>query len=508
MIDVATLSVIRRWALREQLSIREIARRTGLARNTIRRYLRGQEAEPRYAKRVSPSKLDPFASKLSAWLKAEAGRSRKQRRTLKQMHSDLQALGYTGSYNRVAAFARSWHAQRQVAQQTTGRGTFVPLAFGPGEAFQFDWSEDWAVVAGVRTKLQVAHFKLSHSRAFYLRAYPLQTHEMLFDAHNHAFEVLGGVPRRGIYDNMRTAVDRVRRGKERDVNARFSAMVSHFLFEAEFCNPASGWEKGQVEKNVRDARHRLWQVAPAFLALGDLNDWLQQRCQALWHEIEHGRLAGTVAQVWEQERAELMPTPRPFDGFVEHTKRVSPTCLVHFERNRYSVPASYANRPVSLRVYAERLVVCAEGQQICEHLRIIERHHHGAGQTVYDWRHYLAVLQRKPGALRNGAPFEHLPMGFKKLQTALLKQPGGDREMVEILALVLHHDEQAVLTAVELALEAGAPTKTHVLNVLHRLLDGKPAPRPVNSPQALRLRVEPQANVLRYDQLREARHAS
>ncbi len=143
--------------------------------------------------------------KLAGWLKTEAGRSRKQRRTVKQMYADLQALGYTGSYNRVAAFARLWQEQRLVAQQTTGRGTFVPLAFGPGEAFQFDWSEDWAVLAGVRTKLQVAHFKLSHSRAFYLRAYPLQTHEMLFDAHNHAFVVLGGVPRRGIYDNMRTA---------------------------------------------------------------------------------------------------------------------------------------------------------------------------------------------------------------------------------------------------------------------------------------------------------------
>ena len=331
MIDVATLSVIRRWALREQLSIREIARRTGLSRNTIRKYLRAGEAEPHYAKRVSPSKLDPFASKLLGWLKTEAGRSRKQRRTVKQIYADLQALGYTGSYNRVAAFVRLWQEQRLVAQQTTGRGTFVPLAFGPGEAFQFDWSEDWAVLAGVRTKLQVAHFKLSHSRAFYLRAYLLQTHEMLFDAHNHAFVVLGGVPRRGIYDNMRTAVDRVRRGKERDVNARFAAMVSHFLFEAEFCNPASGWEKGQVEKNVRDARHRLWQVVPPFPSLPDLNAWLEERCVALWHEIEHGKLAGTVADVWVEERAALMPVPRPFDGFVEHTKRVSPTCLVHFE---------------------------------------------------------------------------------------------------------------------------------------------------------------------------------
>ena len=122
---------------------------------------------PYYAKWVSPSKLDPFALKLAGWLKTEAGRSRKQRRTVKQMYVDLQALGYGGSYNRVAAFARLWHEQRLVAQQTTGRGTFVPLTFGPGEAFQFDWSEDWAVIGGVRTKLQVAHFKLSHSRAFY-----------------------------------------------------------------------------------------------------------------------------------------------------------------------------------------------------------------------------------------------------------------------------------------------------------------------------------------------------
>jgi hypothetical protein len=175
---------------------------------------------------------------------------------------------------------------------------------------------------------------------------------------------------------------------------------------------------------------------------------------------------------------------------------------VHFERNRYSVPASYANRPVSLRVYAHQLVVAAEGQFVCEHARIIDRRHDVAGQTVYDWRHYPAVLQRKPGALRNGAPFTQLPEGFKRLQTALLKQPGGEREMVEILALVLHHDEQAVLTAVELALEAGVPTKTHVLNVLHRLLDGKPAAAIVSTPQALHLLNEPQANVLRYDTLR------
>lgn len=507
MIDVALLSVIRRWHLRDEMPIREIARRTGLSRNTIKKYLAGDIVEPRYPKRRSPSKLDPFAEKLATWLKIEAGRSRKQRRSLKQLHADLMALGYTGSYDRVTAFARAWRQTQLEASRTTGRGTYVPLVFAPGEAFQFDWSEDWAVIAGERAKLQVAHFKLSHSRAFLLRAYPLQTHEMLFDAHNHAFQVLGGVPRRGIYDNMKTAVDRVRSGKQREINARFAAMVSHFLFDAEFCNPASGWEKGQIEKNVQDARHRIWHQAPTFDSLADLNGWLQQRCLELWHAVRHPELKEqTVAEVWAREQPALMPVTRPFDGFVEHTKRVSPTCLVHFERNRYSVPASFANRPVSLRIYADRLVVATEGQVIAEHRRVIQRDHR-SGVTRYDWQHYLSVIQRKPGALRNGAPFLEMPEAFKRLQAVLLKRSGGDREMVEILALVLHHDEQVVLAAVELALDSGMPSKQHVLNLLGRLVDHSPPPL-VTAPQALALTEEPQANVSRYDRLRRVRHAA
>lgn len=505
---MALLSVIRRWRLRDGMAIREIARRTGLSRNTIRKYLKQDVVEPKYPDRHSPSKVDAFAPKLTAWLKTEANKNRKQRRNLRQLYADLVALGYTGSYDRIAAFARQWRQSQQEAARTAGRGTFIPLLFAPGDAFQFDWSEDWAVIGKERSKLQIAQFKLSYSRAFYLRAYPLQTHEMLFDAHNHAFRVLGGVPRRGIYDNMKTAVDKIRKGKARDVNQRFQALVSHYLFEAEFCNPASGWEKGQIEKNVQDSRHRIWQGAPAFENLEALNAWLEQRCLALWADLRHPEQPGiSIAEAWQEERSSLMATPSAFDGFVEHTKRVSPTCLIHFERNRYSVPAAFANRPVSLRVYADHLVVAAEGQVITEHPRVIERSHSAAGRTIYDWRHYLSVLQRKPGALRNGAPFAELPESFKQLQSLLLKRPGGDREMVEILALVLHHDEQAVLTAVEMALECGMPSKQHVLNLLGRLVE-LPPPAPVDAPQALSLKIEPVANVIRYDSLREVRNAA
>jgi hypothetical protein len=211
---------------------------------------------------------------------------------------------------------------------------------------------------------------------------------------------------------------------------------------------------------------------PHFPSLDALNDWLETRCRELWALTPHGSQADTVADAWAQEAQHLMSLSRTFDGFVEYAKRVSPTCLVHLDRNRYSVPASFANRPVSVRVYPERIVVVAEGQIICEHRRVFARsHQRKSTTTVFDWRHYLAVVQRKPGALRNGAPFAELPPAFRTLQQRMLKTPGGDREMVEILALVLQHDEQAVLTAVELALEAGAPSKTDILNVLLRLID-------------------------------------
>lgn len=194
---------------------------------------------------------------------------------------------------------------------------------------------------------------------------------------------------------------------------------------------------------------------------------------------------------------------------------MSPTFLITFDRNRCSVPENFANRPVSLHIYLERLVIVVEWHVICTHESFFERSHRQPGRVIYDWHHYLAVIQRKPGAFRNGAPFVEMPDPIPQLQDLLLGKLGGDREMVDILSLVLHHDEQAVLCAVEIALEAGVPAKTHVLNLLHRLVDGTPTDQPyVTPPSALSLNKEPEAKVARYGGLRQAqdtggtRHAS
>lgn len=252
------LAKIRRMHFRDHIPLREIARRTGLARNTLRHWLRQKDVvEPQYKKREVKSVVDPWSEQLAQWLKADSHRPKRDRRTAMVMFKGIQAQGYPGSYNRVCAYIKRWRA----VEAEKPKPAYVPLTFALGEAFQFDWSTEYAFVGGLRRKLEVAHTKLCASRAFWLTAYYGQSHEMLFDAHGRAFAAFGGVPRRGIYDNMKTVVDKVGRGKERDINPRFYAMCGHYLFDPEFCNVASGWEKGRVEKNVQDRRRQIWHQA-------------------------------------------------------------------------------------------------------------------------------------------------------------------------------------------------------------------------------------------------------
>lgn len=453
--------------------------------------------EPKYPVRQTKSVVDPFADQLTQWLQADSRRAKRERRTALVLYKRIKDLGYLGGYGRISAFVRRWRA----AQGPDGAKTtaFVPLSFALGEAFQFDWSCEYVFVAGLRRRLEVAHTKLCASRAFWMSAYPGQGHEMLFDAHARAFAAFGGVPRRGIYDNMKTVVVRVGRGKERIVNARFHAMCGHYLFEAEFCNRAAGWEKGIVEKNVQDRRRQIWQAAGAqrWASLEALNAWLGEQCQAAWEVMAHPQWPVlTVAELLQDERLQLMPNPRAFDGYVEHPARVSGAALIHFQRNRYSVPTEYAHRVVSLRVYPWQLKVVADGGEIACHERSFER-----DQTRYDFRHYITLVERKPGALRNGAPFAQMPEPLLALQKCLLKHPGGDRVMAQVLAAIAPHGLEAVIVAVELALESGRPSAEHVLNVLARL---KSPAQPLAQIQApLSLAVEPAADVDRYDGLRE-----
>lgn len=490
---------IRRLHSRGKKSEREIARLTGLSRNTVAKWLKAPvETAPKYRRKAASTKLEPFHETLKQALRADARRPVDGRRTAKALYAEIKAAGYDGCYSRVTDFIREWRAGEGLSVATRA---FVPLTFALGEAFQFDWSEEGLVVGGIYYRVQVAHMKLCASRAFWLVAYPSQGHEMLFDAHTRGFAALGGVPRRGIFDNMKTAVDKVNKGKGRIVNERFAAMCAHYLFDPDFCNVASGWEKGVVEKNVQDSRRRIWIEAGnrRFGSFVELNAWLAARCRALWEQVRHPEHEQfTIAEMLEHERAELMPMPEPFDGYVEKPARVSSTCLVTVARNRYSVPCELAGQMVSARLYPGEVVVVADDAIVARHRRLEARE-----QTSYDWRHYIPLVQRKPGALRNGAPFEDLPAPLQTLRRSLLREPGGDRVMAQVLALVPGAGLEAVLIAVELALESAPPSGRvsveHVLNVLGRL---NAAPVPENAATTLKVATPPLADTARYDSLR------
>jgi transposase len=490
---------VRRLFHRDHLSISEIQRRTSLSRNTIKVWLK--ESNPdnyKYPKRPQTnSKLTLYIPGLLLALKVDLQRSKRDRRTGLMLFEAIKKEGYAGSYSLLTRYISHWRNE----STTASKSAYVPLKFELGEAFQFDWSDEWLMIGGIHRKIQAAHTKLCASRAFFLSAYPTQTQEMLYDAHTRAFTALGGIPKRGIYDNMKTAVDKViKKSNGRVINSRFYAMTAHYLFEPDFCNVASGWEKGIIEKNVQDARRRVWIEAKTqcFSSFGELNAWLDLRCRALWTEIEHPDYAGiTVADALEQEQIYLMPMPTPFDGYIEILARVSSTCLVTVERNQYSVPCHLANCKATIHLYADQVVICTENDIVARHTRLLSR-----DQVSYDWQHYIPLIEKKPGALRNGAPFADMPLLFAQLRTALRhrERQQGDRIMAKVLAAVPIHGLETVLGAVKKLLDSGVTSLEQVVNVLSRLNE---PPIPAQVETGLKLTEEPRADTARYDSLNE-----
>ena len=489
-----TIGKLRRRHLVKGESISAIARDLNLSRNTVKKYLNA-EVDPVYQRDRQPApKLGALQPVLETWLEQDSQRPKRERRTAQRLFEDLQREGYAGAYDSVQRLVKHWKNLRPGASQDT----FVPLVFAAGDACQFDWSHEHVILGGVAQVVKLAHFRLAHSRQMFLAAYPRESQEMVFDAHNRAFAFFGGVPVRMIYDNPKTIVESIFNGKARQFNRRFLALASHYLFEPVACTPASGWEKGQVENQVGNVREWLFTPILRFDTLADLNAWLETRCTELAKRPHPTWKERPISEVFAEEQPCLRPITAPFDGYFEQTLRVSSTCLVSYDRNRYSVPAEHAGQQVSVRANADRIRVVADGKLIAEHVR-----HFGRERLILDPWHYLSVLEKKPGALRNGAPFQGwaLPAAIGTVKDKLLKSPQGDRAFVEVLLAMRRYGADLVTVACELALEDGVVSAPVILNHMHRLLS--PAkPEPITVSTALVLAIEPAANCGRYDSLR------
>lgn len=498
------IAEIRRRHFISKESISAIANSLSLSRQTVRKALRS-EAEPRYQRKIQPTpKLGSFKSQLAEWLERDAKLARRQRRTAQRLFECLQVEGYQGSYGPVQRFVLDWKQQAPHRPSTTQ--AFVPLAFPAGETCQFDWSHEYVVLNGVLQTIKVAHFRLAYSRRMFLAAYPRETQEMVFDAHIRAFTCFGGAPKRMIYDNLKTVVDAIFAGKERQFNRRFLTLANHYMFEPVACTPESGWEKGQVENQVGNVREWLFTPTPRFESFAELNAWLALRCEELAGRRHPEQTGRTIADCFIEEKPLLIPVKAVFDGYVEKTLRVSSTCLIKVDHNRYSVPAEWSNRVVSLRITADRLRIVSENQIVAEHARC-----YGRDQLICDPWHYLPILEKKPGALRHGAPFQQwdLPAPIRIVRDRILKQDKGDRAFVELLLMARALGDVGLETlevACDLTLQTGIIATAIVMNEMRRLTEVA-RPKTLRSiTQAPTLQIEPKADCSRYDSLRRMRY--
>ena len=526
-------------------SIKAIARDLRLSRKVVRKAIRAPEGAFDYHRAVQPlPRIGPFQERLDKLLVENEGRHRRDRLRMTRVHDLLLREGFEGSYDAVRRYAARWSAARREdpgASVTGGAPAFIPLLFRPGEAYQFDWSHEDVEIAGLPVRVKVAHMRLCASRTVYVRAYPRETQEIVFAAHARGFAFFGGVPLRGSYDNMKTAVTTVFVGKERVFNRRFLVMADHYMAEPTACSPAAGWEKGQVEHQVQTIRGRFFQPRLRFATLEELNGWLEAECRrcaetakvpamrsivgkpsegAMHPHPEQKDL--TVAEALDAERSSLQPMLAPFDGFHESQHAVSGTCLISFDRNRYSVAARAVRRAVQVRAYADRIVVRMSDEVVAEHPRFFGRSlprfrrceaslesRRRGDRTIYDPWHYLPVLANKPGALRNGAPFQgwDLPPALARLRRKLGSGDESDRRFVRVLAMVLSDGLEAVEAATRTALDADAVSDDVILNMLARRRE-PPSPLAIVTPGDLALMHPPVANCTRYDSLRDIRAAA
>src|ERR1700716_579131 len=432
MLILETIAKIRRAFFVQGKSIKLICRELGVSRKVVRKVIRSEATEFRYEREIQPlPKIGAWTDQLDELLLANEGKAARERLTLIRLFEELRGRGYGGGYDAVRRYAGRWSKERGHSTAAA----YVPLTFEPGEAYQFDWSHEIVLLNGVTVTVKAAHARLCHSRMLFVRAYPRETQEMVFDAHDRAFALFKGACQRGIYDNMKTAVETILVGKERVYNRRFLQMCSHYLVDPVACTPASGWEKGQVENQVGLVRERFFTPRLRFKNYDELNAWLLDKCIAYAKAHRHPEFTNrTIWEVFEAERPRLVPYAGRFDGFHAVPASVSKTCLVRFDNNKYSVTASAVGRPVEVHAYADRIVIRQDGRIAAEHPRSF-----GRVDTVYDPWHYVSVLAPKPAALRSGAPFKDwvLPAAMERVRRKLGADDDGNRQMVDILTAVL-----------------------------------------------------------------------
>ena len=431
----------------EGLSKRELCREEGISYKTLEKVL--SHSEPPGYRRAAPyaePKLGPFVARIEEILVSDKALPKKQRHTAQRIFERLAEEGYTGGYTQV---------REKVAQLRRQSGeVFIPLRHDPGTA-QMDVGQALVRQGGDLRKVCFLVMVLPYSDALFVQAFWHARTEMFWEFHNRAFEYFGGVPRRISYDNDKVLVSAVTGKRARRLTDGFLQLQSHYCFAEHFCGVNRPNEKGVVEGTVKFARLKYFVPVPQVRDLEELNARLVEQCRQDLSRTLRGQKASKALLLGEDQAA-FLPLPQvPFDACRKHRAWACSLSLVRFDTNDYSVPTAYAHRELLVKGYVDRVEVCCADQVIAQHQRCW-----GREQYCLEPVHYLALLERKPGALDYGRPFADwdLPECFAVLRARLEHEFGGEgtREYIRVLKLLAEHSLADLTGAIERALRCNA----------------------------------------------------
>ena len=454
MIKVDQYQLIRELYAVEGLSQREIARRLGISRNTVRKYCRGEvfpfEKSMRQRK---PSVMTPEVEEfILQCFEEDEEAPRKQTHTAKRIYDRLvEEKGFTGGESTVRHYVRKMRSKPADA--------FVPLEYDPGEAMQVDWGEATVLMGDRKATVHIFCARLCFSAMPFVIAFPYERLEALLEGHIEAFKFFNGVPQRAIYDNMRTIV---KDGWGKHVASEqkdFVQLKAHYAFKSIFCNPGQANEKGLVENLVSWIRRNMFVPMPKVNSFEELNELLRKRCLSYRNHIIRGRKR-SVGEEYRIEQSRLIPLPkRHMEPIRQVMAKVNHFSVVRFERNRYSVPVDYVGSDVTVKASVFEVSIWYRGQRIASHLRSYDEN-----AVSYRLEHYLPLLEKKPRAVWNAQPVRHakLPTEFWDFARKL----ANDYEVVKLLRLMSQHGISAVLPAIQKSYDSGAYSYEGVLKHL------------------------------------------
>lgn len=389
-------------------------------------------------------KIGPYEERVRQILKEDKALPQKQRHTAKRIWERLREEGYAGGYTAVKDVVRG--------MEQKGREVFVPLAHPPGEA-QVDFGQALVRMNGRLRKVAMFVMALPYSNAMFVMAFERECTESFWEGHVRGFEFFGGVPRRIVYDNTRVAVSKIL-GRERHLTRGFLELKSHYLFESRFCQVRRPNEKGVVEGTVKFARLNFFVPVPEVRDLDRLNADLHRRCEEDQDRRVRGK-EGSKRQRLEEERAAMLPLPATaFEACRKQSTAASSLSLVRFDDNDYSVPVAFAHHMIVVKGSCREVILSHVGEAVARHARIWEKE-----QVCFEPLHYLALLERKPGALEQARPLQGwtLPECFGLLRRRLEAEHEGEgtREYIRVLRLLEKHPLNSLRAAVEKGLRHG-----------------------------------------------------